>query len=407
MKVLLAINMEELEDFVAGLPQVEVTGTVREKSAVVAACEADCPEVILMSGYLEGPEDIRQTITAIKSGQHSGIRIVFLYGEEDDACGDFISFLQDVGVNEYKTGSVLTAQDIEELLFYKSYTVRKGYGDSRRYLNLTGNKKTGVERKIIVKELDKAVITLYSNHSTGKSHTAWNLSHCFAGRGYRVCLVNIDRGYSANLYYGIDKRYYELLECVTDSGRLASILDYCYRRRNLYVVTGRCGSEETLEEKDFSQLLYAVRSKCDITLVDTRTGLDTNTLAALKHSTVDLLIFDSDLQHFHMNMKMLDEMGADFIPEKTIAVINNSDIRSSSYRFIYNEMKKLKLPFRGIMPLSACSSLSQDLMYGDKVPYQFNIDETKDFRRDMDSILEAINCRAKRGSILQRMLSAL
>jgi hypothetical protein len=42
-------------------------------------------------------------------------------------------------------------------------------------------------------------------------------------------------------------------------------------------------------------------------------------------------------------------------------------------------------------------------MHGDKVPYQFKDDENKDYVRDMDSILAALNCREKQIGMLKKI----
>jgi len=107
--------------------------------------------------------------------------------------------------------------------------------------------------------------------------------------------------------------------------------------------------------------------------------------------------------HFHMNMNMLEELKEDFAPEKTIAVINNTNVKSSSHKFIYNELINTGIPFKDIAIISSCGLLSSEVMHTGLSPYQAAGAENKDFAHDMDSLINRLSTRpGKNGSAAGR-----
>jgi hypothetical protein len=87
---------------------------------------------------------------------------------------------------------------------------------------------------------------------------------------------------------------------------------------------------------------------------------------------------------------MLQELKDDFVPEKTFAVINNTNVKSSSHKFIYNELKSSGIPFKDIAFISNCGYLGCEVMHTGIVPYQAAGEEHKEFIRDIDSLLDKL-----------------
>jgi MinD-like ATPase involved in chromosome partitioning or flagellar assembly len=173
--------------------------------------------------------------------------------------------------------------------------------------------------------------------------------------------------------------------------------------KNLNIITGKLGDEKEIGDDDFMKLLYNIRTKSDITIIDTRTGLSALTRESIKNSTYDLLVFDSDIMHFHMNMSMLEELKDDFVPEKTIAVINNTNVKSQSYKFIYNELISTGISFKDIASISSCGFLSSEVMHTGLSPYHAAEERNKDFRNDIDSLLEKLGSRPGRYGLAGRL----
>ena len=192
------------------------------------------------------------------------------------------------------------------------------------------------------------------------------------------------------MFFDIDEVYYNLLDFTLQNDIHKDILENCYNRKNLCVVTGKLGDEKEISSEDFLKLLYCIRTKSDITIIDTRTGISELTRLSMQNSIYDMLVFDCDIMHFHMNMKMLEELKDDFVPEKTIAVINNTNIRSSSHKFIYNELTSSGIPFKDMAFVSSCGFISYEVMHTGYTPYQAAADRNKSFLGDMDSLLDKL-----------------
>lgn len=407
MRLLSALNYQEIEEYLAYLPGVGKLDIVRNKSSLLDAAAAMEHELILVSRELSGSESLEQVLTILSAEEFRPRRIIFIYGEYDAVCDDFVRQLINLGIYDYFVGDEITSRDIERLVFSpcgKEAAIRyfqSRYDNDSFFSSKTHNAKKGINLRgfeaLVGKKnkknaaFEKLIISIISNHTTGKSHTAWNLGYCLSKRGYATSLLNMDRGYSANLYFDVDDIYYDLLDFTLQNKLHKDILDNCWKKRNLRIITGRLGDEREVNEEDFVKLLYNVRTRSDITIIDTRTGISAITRLSVKNSIYDLLIFDCDVMHFHMNMKMLEELGDDFMAEKTIAVINNTNVKSSSHKFIYNELKRSGIPFRDIVPISSCGFLGCEMMHTGIVPYQAAGKEYKEFARDMDKLLDKLS----------------
>lgn len=406
MKLLLALNHEGIEEYIKFLPMIEVLNIVESKRSLLDALSTDKYDLVLISKDLPGSEEMDLLIETLASEEFKSQRVVYLYGEYDNFCDEFIRFLLNHGIYDFYVGEEITSKDIERLIFKPAGKERAINYFSSHYDNEQKNKKdkrllkgkplinSGFGSFLSIKNkrnpLEKLIISIISNQATGKSHTAWNLSYCFSKLGYATSLFNIDRGYSANLFFNIDEIYYNLLDFTLQNNTHKDILDNCFSKKSLSIITGKLGIEEEIGSDDFLKLLYCIRTKSDITIIDTRTGLSELTRLSIKNSIYDLLVFDCDIMHFHMNMRMLEELKDDFVPEKTIALINNTNVRSSSHKFIYNELISTGIPFKDIASISNCGFIGYEVMHTGLAPYQAAGDAYKGFVSDIDNLLDKL-----------------
>lgn len=422
MKLLSALNHEDIEEYIQYLPEVEVLDIAMNKKSLLDTV-SDKYDLVLISKALPGSEEMDFLIEVLSSEEFKSKRVIFLYGEYDGTCDDFIRLLINHGIYDFYVGEEITSKDIERLIFRPvgkemALGYLKSHFDNQKYFNHMERKqnqnkgffkgKSMLDSTMNINTnkrvpIEKIVISVISNQATGKSHTAWNLSYCFSKRGYSTSLLNVDRGYSANLFYDIDEIYYNLLDFTLQNNKHKDILDNCYKRKKLSVITGKLGDEKEIDNDDFIKLLYSIRTKSDITIIDTRTGLSDLTRLSIKNSIYDLLIFDCDIMHFHMNMSMFEELGDDFVPEKTIAVINNTNVRSSGHKFIYNELINSGIPFKDIAFIGNCGFLGYEVMHTGITPYQAAGDEYKSFANDMDNLLDRLGTRTLRSGFAGRI----
>lgn len=408
MKLLSALNHEDIEEYIRYMPETEVLDIAADKKSLLDMASLRY-DGVLISKELSGSEEMDFVIKELLSERLRGMRIIFIYGEYDESCDDFIRFLIGHGIYDFYVGEEITSIDIERLILRpsgKEEALGYWYHNHNECLqnqskgNFKGKPKLNSKLASIVNRrfnkrvpAEKLVISIISNQATGKSHTAWNLSACFSKCGYRTSLLNIDRGYSANLFYDIEEIYYDLLDYTCESNKHKDILENCFRKKNLRVVTGRLGDEKEIPSDDFVKLLYSIRTKSDITIIDTRTGLSESTRISIRNSTYDLMIFDCDIMHYHLNMRMLQDLGDDFVPEKTIAVINNTNVRSSGHKFIYNELISSGIPFKDIASISSCGFLGYEVMHTGLTPYQTAGDEYEGFTNDIDHLLDKMSAK--------------
>lgn len=389
MKLLLAINHAEIQRFIAQNYKLEIAGVAENLDELYEMLEYIKADTLIISRYISKNDNKKQLIENIKD-LRKDLKIIYLYGEWDNDTEDFLRFLASKGITDYHVGTSINSTDLDKFLFAK--------GQGRReeiFRSLIKRQR----RTMWVKELDSAVISVYSNNSNGKSHFAWNLANELSERGYKTTLINLDRGNSANIYFGIPEIYDDLLDYMLEEDNHRAIIDNCYKKGNLCIISGRLGKEIPIKSVDFLKLFYLARSRSNIVIIDTWTGLNEITLQAINNSNIDFFIFDSDLMHFHMNRLMIEHLGSDFIAEKTYAVINNCNPISESYKYIFKQINKLNLGFKGIIPLSSCGSLGCDLMHTGRTSYNTSSDFNHKFRSDMDNILRLLNARGCKNEI--------
>ncbi len=408
MRILSALNHRDIEEYIKGLDGISAFDSVRDKSSLLAMAAAGGYDLVLVSRELPGGEAADQLLRQLSPKECESRRVAYIYGEYDEGCDSFFSSLIDQEIYDFHVGEAITSKDIQRLLYRpagkaEAYGYMKSRYESEYFdCSLTGT-ASGRTAKKGLKQLfrgrckynpiDKLVVSLISNQATGKSHTAWNMACCLSGRRYATSLLNIDRGYSANLFFNIDELYYDLLDFTIQNNEYRNIMDKCYRKKQLRIITGRLGDEKELPGEAFSKLIYSIRTRSDITIIDTRTGLSELTRLAVKNSSYDLMIFDCDIMHYHMNMNMLKGLRDDFVPEKTIAVINNTNVKSPGHKFIYNELAASGIPFKGMAFISSCGLLSSNLMHTGQAPYNSEREECRGFVKDMDNLLDRLSAR--------------
>jgi MinD-like ATPase involved in chromosome partitioning or flagellar assembly len=382
------VNHKGINGFIAQNIDVDISDIADNSEELHEYLSYTKADTVVLSRYLKGTEDPRVLIESIQTIRPD-IRIVYLYGISDGNTDLFIKYLISKNIIDYHVGENISSEDLYRLLYrsrIQSRTTIKNF--------FKNNNKT-----LWVKELDTAVLSIYSNCSNGKSHLAWNLSTAFADRGYKTTLINLDRSYSANLFFGIEDMYFDLLDYFIEQGDHKSIFDGCYKKGNLRIISGSLGNDKTISTEDFLKVFYYARSRSDILIIDTYTGLNDITLQAINNSNIDFLIFDSDISHFHMNKMMIEKLGSTFIAEKTYAIINNCYSGSESYKDVNKEISRLNIKFKGVLPLSNCGSKGCDLMNSGKTPYEANNDSS--FSMGINRILSSINARNRKG-ILNR-----
>ncbi len=381
MKLLLALGHERLQQFIAQNYLIQVTEIVNNVEELQTALEYSKAEVLLISKYLSGNKNAYELINHVIV-KRPDLRIIFFYGEDDQKAQEFARFLEGKGIYDYYIGSDIRDDILKNLLFKKN--------------GILGTEIKSLFRRprtVWVKELDNAVMTIYSNSSNGKSHLAWNLATALGELGYHITLLNVDRGYSANLFFKIQEVYHDLLDYSVSYGEFKGIMDNCYSKGNVKVISGRLGKDGMMDRDAFTKLLHYVRSQSDIVLIDTYTGINPITLQALDTSNIDFLVFDGDLMHFHMNKILLENLGSHFIEKKTYAVINNCSAGHEAYQYIYKQITQLNHSFKDILPISSCGGLSNSLMHTGKTPYEALKRSKDSFSLDMKNLLQAINVR--------------
>lgn len=390
MRLLLAISHMEIQKYFSQDNRLEIAASAENADELFEMLSFVNADAIILSRHLKGSSSNRQIIDQIRS-QRKDLRVVYLYGDKDADTENFIRYLESQGIYQYFVGDSISTEDLNRLIFGVTEKRKRFF---REFIKIKSE-------PLRVKELDQAVITVFSNSSNGKSHFVWNLATALGDRGYMTTLINVDRGYSANLYFGIEEIYFDLLDYLITQGSHHSILENCCTKGNVRIISGKLGEEEPIETADFMKLLHFARANSDIVIIDTYTGLNETTLQAINNSNIDFMIFDSDLMHFHMNKLMLDKLGSDFIGNKTIAVINNCNAASQGYKYIYKQISKLSTGFKTVLPLSSCGSLGCDLMYTDKTPYSVGRNQRNSLYDDINGILQYIHARNdnKRGGI--------
>lgn len=260
--------------------------------------------------------------------------------------------------------------------------------------------KQTVEKIIKIEVVTSSTITVLSGAPTGKSFIAWNLAHLFAKRDYKTSLVNIDRGYSSNILFGIDSDSESALKNL-ESKDLKLIYDEGYlAKENLKIFTHDLLSTEKIDSEYYLEALNYIRINSDMIIIDCKSGYDEKLKNSLTSSSLNLLVFDLDNMHTRFNMQFIEQMKELLNPQKTVVIINNVFASSNELNHLLKLLKGLNMPFKEILTVKSCGVAAYNAMYTNMCPYDLSKD--KEFKEDFDKVMDCLMAREKR-SILNKL----
>lgn len=260
------------------------------------------------------------------------------------------------------------------------------------------NKEPVVINKVVEKitpmyVIDSTSIAIISNASNGKSFISWLISNCFSSYEYTTSIISLDRNCSMNYYFNIEEGYFDMLLEDNGENNFSNIFEKRYKsKENLNIITGKALKRIDINKEGFEELFNIVRSKSDITIIDCETGLNDITKMAISQSNVNIVVFDSNPMNFYLNLSMLEELKDRFIPEKTIAIINNIFYDSKSFEHINDLVKGMNYKFKSIITVENCGSLAIDALLENSTPYD-RIDIDSRFRKDVNNLITALKIK--------------
>ncbi|MEG2983589.1 MAG: hypothetical protein RR835_02735 [Peptostreptococcaceae bacterium] len=248
-----------------------------------------------------------------------------------------------------------------------------------------------VEVEVKVPILKNSCITIISNATTGKSFLTWNMAHCFSQNEYLTTVINLDRGYSANSYFGIDESLDSALEGIEEEKDFKSVFEKAYLvEPNLRVVTNKICSDKEVPKDNILKLISSSGASSDVTIIDTKSKVDETLKMIINYSNIVIIVFDLDYMHYKLNLQMLEELKEDLNLDKTIAVINNTFDGCKEKDKIYKFIKELK--FKDIITVRNAGSEAYDTIYTQTCPY-FTL-EDKNFKDDIDTLMETLSAKS-------------
>lgn len=280
----------------------------------------------------------------------------------------------------------------------------------KKKLEKQNSKEPVVIKEIIEKVtpmyiIDKTSIAIFSNASNGKSFISWILGNCFADFEYTTSIINIDRNCSMNYYFNIEGDYENIYTEANENSNFSRIYEECYKaNEKLRIITGKALNRINISKENFEKLFNVVRSKSDITIIDCETGINDITKAAISQSNVNIIVFDNNPMNFHLNLKVLEELKEEFIPEKTIAIINNVFSESKSLEHIYSLIEHMNYKYKVVTSIENCGSLAVDAIYTKSTPY-YEMDKDSKFKYDIDNLIKILKVKneIKNGYNLKRL----
>lgn len=360
-----------------------------------------------------------QLISSVKKFRiiKSKVRIIII--AVNRVPGDkYISSLVKLGVYDIvapkieENDAVLLSYLVEVLSKEPALYSQAARWDTKDYIdsNKNGNAKGKVIKKEVVKIVEKevekkveiintSIITVLSGAPTGKTFLTWNLAHCFANRNYKVSVINLDRGYSANIFFGVPEGEQAFRGITNEDEITEDILNKGYRlNNNLEIFTGELCTDNKISVQQFLKLLNIVQSQSDITIIDFSENVNEVLEVAILHSNLNLMVFDIDNMHYHLNLKFLEEIqNLNF--RKTIAVINNAFIESQEVKNTENLINEIG--FNRICTIRN-DRATYDVMHTDSCTY-FKT-KNKNFKNDIDNLLNTMKSKEKKKSFFKKIL---
>lgn len=292
-KILLAVNYDKLEDYIAKIEGLEVVSIVNTRRKLINECIDKSPEILLISRNLPGMEDMKDLIIKLTSKNFINLRIIFLYGNEDSEKDKFIDFIISRGIYDYHIGS-LDNETLESLLFkprtrddVKHDVLHKPSYSNDGHIENHQSESKDPEAKIIVKyikEYDipkdyKKIFLFVSPESTGKSEVAANVSISLSENGKKVGLIDFDTenyGLRHNFLKKneVEMIYFEKLfneKSDLDMSEIdkSEILDFGYKvNPKLYVFTSKPNIQIEISIERLNYVIRKIREHVDVIIID-------------------------------------------------------------------------------------------------------------------------------------------
>lgn len=446
MKVIIAVNHEDIEKYVTNL-DIEVTHILRNKKEILDSCKGGA-DLILISKELPGEEDIKDILLKLTSKEYKNLRIAYIYGTEDTHKKEFINFLIMRGIYDYHINSELNQEDLDKLIFIPKSREDVREDINNKLVSVAGSDvEVVVQEKIIEKIVEiegekpdsfkKLILTVWDNEEFGceLAYMAAKLS------GLEVLLVDADLlSPKADLILNVNRQPENIKTegLFADSG-LNIIMDTieknvfsptffteaCVNRKelkNLHILTGNYSIEnyEYYSKDSYKTFLEKCYHSFDLIIVlVNRSMYDLFTLISLDKSDYNLVAIKPDLitiRDFNSHIQFLHEkqhIGKNkfkFIGFETIEgleikdsilkeVTENNFLGHVSYSSKRAAYRNLKAPYVRRIPIKQADEYKDILAYFKIIPKRKFMDRlrsrNKIFKLKLRSILKKFKLKRR------------
>jgi cellulose biosynthesis protein BcsQ len=308
VKVLVAVNMLELENYIGCLREVEVCEIVREKKNLVGEIRTHKPQVVVISNMLTGDEDIHEILTELAKKEFSSVRIIYLYGRDDKDRKSFINFLKHLGIYDIHVGIEVTSEDIQSLLFCAK------------------SKRTLLDEAEYKGKCAACVIAIVGPKGVGKTFVASNLARMCAKDRDAVSLVSISDENQLEHFFKINGLLNNIDNQIENIKSKEDVLNAAYKlKSNIFGFQGNYSDKYVFN----SFLINRLSSISKIILLDISADIKEDKI--LEYADLVVLVTKQE--------KKFDELTHEFIKvfeqncfseEKLVLVINEYTPRASS-----------------------------------------------------------------------------
>lgn len=319
MRVILAVNHEQLEDYISSLNEIDVINILRNRKAILSECKESQADLIVISHTLPGAENIRDILTKLTSKNYPNLRIVYLYGEDDNDRKDFVNFLISRGVYDYFIGD-LEPETVNQLLFEP-----KNRDDVKHDIVDTPIINNPIDKEQVIKEAPKTVtvykpftlkqkvISFFGPHGAGKTSIAINTALTFA-EGLKdsidtnIILVDLDFKKPDIAYHldivdsdrCMDALIPKLKAKTLDVNSLEQYLTIPFKNYPKFKILTGCldysKRYKSLEIDELIHLLNTIKNSYDIILLDTDGDIDNFwTQFAYNNSNLNMLVTELNI----------------------------------------------------------------------------------------------------------------
>lgn len=423
MKIVLAVNHEDIEKYVSKLNDVEVTHILRDKKDIVDACREGA-ELIIISNELPGEENIKEILLKLTSKEYPRLRIAYIYGAEDSNKKEFINFLIMRGIYDYHINSELNQEDLDKLIFAPKTREDVRADISNKFVSAAdSDAEVVIQEKIVEKIIEiegerpdsfkKLILTIWDNAEFGceLAYMAAKLS------GLEVLLVDADLlSPKADLILNVKKNPENIKTegMYTDSGfniimdtieknvfTPAFFSEACINRKelkNLHILTGNFNLEnyEYYSKDSYKIFLEKCYHAFDITiLLVNRSIYDLFSLISLSKSDYNLIATKADvlsIRDFNSQIVFLHEkqqidinkfkfIGFEYAEDLCMKKSDLEESTENNYLGHISYSKKrityrnLKAPYVRRMPISQVDEYKDILAYFKVMPKQKFMDK--------------------------------